>query len=210
MPSVESPDLQRLQLSLREYAELSGKTDAEVLAKKGRDLGIQLFRGFRQHKFGGSERQRGQQGVAWRELRQRTAAGLGTRVRPSLLQSSGRGRSRRRINARQEAVRREVAARQRSRGYLAASFLWFRRRDAAVGRRLVRNRSGRPLGYGLLAPEAKTFQVAAFPPGLVEVDRRHGVVRRAIRHVMADMAVYTARKHAELARNIFRRRGIAR
>lgn len=66
------------------YAVLARKTTDEVLDQKGRDLGIRLFQGFRAQRWGGSTAQKGRD-LALAELKQRTLAGKGTTVRPSLL-----------------------------------------------------------------------------------------------------------------------------
>ena len=67
---------------LARYMQLSKKLPDEILEKKGRDLGIKLFEGFRSHQFGGNPRRRG---IAAEELRNRSAQGRGIRVRPSIL-----------------------------------------------------------------------------------------------------------------------------
>lgn len=77
-------DVRELDLLNRElglYAQLSGKTIEETLDKKGRDLGIQLYRGFSEAKWGGPGKAAG---IAKAELAARTAAGRGTVVREVL------------------------------------------------------------------------------------------------------------------------------
>lgn len=64
------------------YAALNKRMPDELLEKKGRALGIALFKGFREHQFGGNPRRRG---IAAEELRNRSAQGRGIRVRPSIL-----------------------------------------------------------------------------------------------------------------------------
>jgi len=77
-----SHNIDDLRATLARYIEASGKTVDEVLDKKGRDLGIKLYQGFRDRRFGG-----GVKGwsFAAAELAARTAAGRGTAVRPSLV-----------------------------------------------------------------------------------------------------------------------------
>ena len=52
--TADARELDLLNRELGLYARLSGKTIGETLDKKGRDLGIQLYRGFSEAKWGGS------------------------------------------------------------------------------------------------------------------------------------------------------------
>ena len=65
-----------------EYAKVTSKTPQEALEHKVRALGVALWKGFTAHQFGGTPRQRG---VGVLELAARTASGLGTRVRATLM-----------------------------------------------------------------------------------------------------------------------------
>lgn len=214
--------LERLNAALGRYALETGKSIEDVIAKKGRDLSIKLFEEFRARQWGGGGRKTsaGRRAIAAQELRARTAAGDGTRLRRSLLDAyrSERGfkirsalarRSRRRIKVKsgaltlwQKFVGKEISARSRGIGVLAASFLWFRRTgsDKGAGRRLVRNRTGRPLGWADLAARSIHIVGRGSGPdgqtGIGEVDARYGLAARAIERVSADTEQYLAARQA--------------
>lgn len=80
--TIETAPLNNLLRKLEAYQLVSGKSIEDVLEKKGRDLGIRLYKGFTEVKWGGPGKH---PGLARAELAARTAAGRGTRVRPSLL-----------------------------------------------------------------------------------------------------------------------------
>ena len=92
MISIET-SLASFNAQLARYMELSKKLPNQILEKKGRDLGIKLFEGFREHQFGGNPKRKG---IAAEELRQRSARGRakgnGIRVRPSLRKRYEQGR----------------------------------------------------------------------------------------------------------------------
>jgi len=209
-------DTRAVTRSLAAYALASRKNLDEVLEKKGRDLGIKLFQGYRARQWGGAARRAG---IARSELVARTAAGRGTKIRESILRGfraevvtapkvrdakSARGKAaarRRRASIWQKYVGREIAARQRGIGVLAASFLWFRKRKASSGNRgieYVRNRTGRPLGG--VEKGADFLRIQGYTAGLGAVGARYGIIRRALLLVQADMDVYLARKQDEAAR----------
>ena len=201
-------ELQQLNRELALYSVLARKTMDEVLDKKGRDLGIQLFREFSAHKLG--------KGMARRDLDARTAAGKGTRVRPELLaryqqarkQFSALGRDKGRrsgVNQWRRIVGAEVAMRQAGSGVLGASFLWYRNRGSGrVDTRQVLNRTGKPLGEVVRTPGA--LSIIGHPAGLAAVSARYGILANAVGAVRADMAPYITRKLAEAqARNRFAR-----
>lgn len=75
------------------YAELNKRMPDELLEKKGRALGIALFKGFREHQFGGSPKNKG---IAAEEFRARVsrgrAKGNGILVRDSLRERYEQGR----------------------------------------------------------------------------------------------------------------------
>jgi len=76
-----SLDLARFNTVFARYLKKTSKLPEEALAKKGRDLGIQLFKEFVQHKWGGPGKH---PGLAHGELSKRTEEGRGTKVRASL------------------------------------------------------------------------------------------------------------------------------
>lgn len=201
--------------ALGQYMGLTKALPDEVLEKKGRDLGIRLFRGFRGRQYGGPQRNAG---IARRDLATRTAAGQGTRVRRSLLNeyfekrqalrseikgfvgpqnSRGELRSiKRRVALWQSFVGREIGLRQRGIGVLAASFLWFRRRTSqARGTFYVRNKTGRPLGS--VEKGEGYLRIVSATDGLVKVNQRYGIVDRALGDAATDMMEYIRRKERE-------------
>lgn len=229
-------DLARLNVGLGLYAKASGKSMDEVLEKKGRDLGIKLYQGFRAVRWGGNA---GTQGniLAFAELRARTAAGRGTRVRASILAQMDASRQtlaqarvgllraralgpltvaqrrelrtnvRRRANLWRAAVGAEVRARGRGVGVLAVSFLWFRKRQSRErGTFFVRNRTGRPLGY--VEKQPNSLRIVGLTPGLDVVGERYGVVSAAVNAVTADMIPYISRKLDAAARASFAAAGL--
>lgn len=216
MISTET-NMAAFQSTLAEYMTLTKLTPDEVLEKKGRDLGIKLFEGFRAHKLGA--------GIARSELKSRTAAGEGTRVRGSLLAEYlskraevrgaiksfigpilGKDRLRQikqKVKLWQSFVGREVRLRQRGAGVLAASFLWFRSRsNNAQGKFFVKNRTGRPLGY--VEKGEGYLRIVGETEGLALVDSKYGIVAAAVDRARQDMVVYVNQKQSQLARALFK------
>jgi hypothetical protein len=155
--------MRRLGETVDRYQRLTGLTNDEVLEKKGRDLGIQLYRGYRDRRYGGESKLGRTLPLA--ELRQRSASGRGIRVRAKILEryrserrfllrerralrgvsrpltqqgqrasDAGLRRNQRaRIGAWRRAVGREISARASGMGVLSVSFLWYRRRPGRDG-----------------------------------------------------------------------------
>lgn len=220
-------NLQEFRATLARYIEASGKTVDEVLEKKGRDLGIKLYQGFRARRYGGGVRGRT---MATLDLKARTKAGRGTRVRPSLMAeyltrrgqagrlarsritTRGLSRAERRELSRirraaklggqnlwRSYVGREVGLRARGVGVLAVSFLWFRRRfvRGATGREVVYRRNKTGRPLGWVEKIRGALRIVGQTPGLDVVDARYGVVRGAIAAATADMESYVSRKYRE-------------
>ncbi|HNZ63506.1 MAG TPA: hypothetical protein PKH23_04175 [Bacillota bacterium] len=207
--------------------ELSKKLPNQILEKKGRDLGIKLFEGFREHQFGGNPKRKG---IAAEELRQRSSQGRGIRVRPSLrkryeqgrehltysvrsfgqgarrslllsdyreAKREGRAARKRRSALWKKAVGMELAARESGIGVLAASFLWYRKRS--------NNSMGTFLvpnrtgkPLGYVERSENALRIVGETPGLSAVDAKHSVVVGAINTATADMVEYVTRKEREL------------
>lgn len=154
----DAATLDRWQRVFAAYATRNKRGLSELIAKKGRDLGIKLHDGFKEVQFGGDPKQRG---LARLQLAQRAAAGRGTKLRPELAkryrsarkdltfsvrsfgqakryagdkadrmeaQRDGQAARRRRAALWQKIVGAEVALRQSGIGVMAASFLMFRKR----------------------------------------------------------------------------------
>ena len=226
MISIET-SLASFNAQLARYMELSKKLPNQILEKKGRDLGIKLFEGFREHQFGGNPKRKG---IAAEELRQRSSQGRGIRVRPSLrkryeqgrehltysvrsfgqgarrslllsdyreAKREGRAARKRRSALWKKTVGMELAARESGIGVLAASFLWFRKRS--------NNSIGTFLvpnrtgkPLGYVERSENAMRIVGETPGLSAVDAKYSVVVGAINTVTADMVEYVTRKEREL------------
>lgn len=226
MISIET-SLASFNAQLARYMELSKKLPNQILEKKGRDLGIKLFEGFREHQFGGNPKRKG---IAAEELRQRSSQGRGIRVRPSLrkryeqgrehltysvrsfgqgarrslllsdyreAKREGRAARKRRSALWKKTVGMELAARESGIGVLAASFLWFRKRS--------NNSMGTFLvpnrtgkPLGYVERSENAMRIVGETPGLGTVDAKYSVVVGAINTATADMVEYITRKEREL------------
>lgn len=226
MISIET-SLASFNAQLARYMELSKKLPDQILEKKGRDLGIKLFEGFREHQFGGNPKRKG---IAAEELRQRSSQGRGIRVRPSLrkryeqgreyltynvrsfgqgarrslllsdyrgAKREGRAARKRRSALWKKAVGMELAARESGIGVLAASFLWFRKRS--------NNAMGTFLvpnrtgkPLGYVERSEGAMRIVGDTEGLAATDAKYQVVAGAINTATADMVEYVTRKEREL------------
>lgn len=223
---VES-NIVEFQRMFQRYTELNSRAPEELMEKKGRALGIKLFEGFREHQFGGNPkrkgiaaeelRQRSSQGRGIRvrpSLRKRYEQGrehltysvrsFGQVARRSLLLSDymeakrdGRAARKRRSALWKKAVGMELAARESGIGMLAASFLWYRKRQSqAKGTFTVPNRTGKPLGY---VDRGEGFlRIVSEADGIDVVDARYGIVQAALQRETADMAEYITKKEREI------------
>lgn len=226
MITIET-SLASFNAQLARYMELSKKLPNQILEKKGRDLGIKLFEGFRVHQFGGNPKRKG---IAAEELRQRSSQGRGIRVRPSLrkryeqgrehltysvrsfgqgarrslllsdyreAKRGGRAARKRRSALWKKTVGMELAARESGIGVLAALFLWFRKRS--------NNSMGTFLvpnrtgkPLGYVERTENAMRIVGETPGLSAVDAKYHVVVGAINTATADMVEYVTRKEREL------------
>lgn len=94
-------------------------------------------------------------------------------------------------------VSAEVNARQAGIGMLAASFLWYRKRQSqAKGTYIVPNRTGKPLGY--VERGERMMRIVSEAEGIDVVDARYGIVQAALARETADIAEYLNRKELEL------------
>lgn len=226
MITIET-SLASFNAQLARYMELSKKLPNQILEKKGRDLGIKLFEGFREHQFGGNPKRKG---IAAEELRQRSSQGRGIRVRPSLrkryeqgreyltysvrsfgqaarrslllsdyreAKREGRAARKRRSALWKKTVGMELAARESGIGVLAASFLWFRKRS--------NNSMGTFLvpnrtgkPLGYVERTENALRIVGETEGLAATDAKYHVVAGAINTATADMVDYITRKEREL------------
>ena len=231
MITIET-SLASFNAQLARYMELSKKLPNQILEKKGRDLGIKLFEGFREHQFGGNPKRKG---IAAEELRQRSSQGRGIRVRPSLrkryeqgreyltysvrsfgqgarrslllsdyreAKREGRAARKRRSALWKKTVGMELAARESGIGVLAASFLWFRKRS--------NNSMGTFLvpnrtgkPLGYVERTENAMRIVGETEGLAATDAKYQVVAGAINTATADMVDYITRKERELFSQAF-------
>jgi len=226
MISIET-SLASFNAQLARYMELSKKLPNQILEKKGRDLGIKLFEGFREHQFGGNPKRKG---IAAEELRQRSSQGRGIRVRPSLrkryeqgrehltysvrsfgqgarrslllsdyreAKREGRAARKRRSALWKKAVGMELAARESGIGVLAASFLWYRKRSNNSMDTFLVP-NRTGKPLGYVERSENALRIVGETPGLSAVDAKHSVVVGAINTATADMVEYVTRKEREL------------
>ena len=218
--------LEKFNERFARYAELNKRAPDMLLEHKGRDLGIKLFEGFREHQFGGNPKRKG---IAAEELRQRSSQGRGIRVRPSLrkryeqgreyltysvrsfgqgarrslllsdyreAKREGRAARKRRSALWKKTVGMELAARESGIGVLAASFLWFRKRS--------NNSIGTFLvpnrtgkPLGYVERTENAMRIVGETEGLAATDAKYQVVAGAINTATADMVDYITRKERE-------------
>jgi hypothetical protein len=214
MSSMITTNIGEFNVVFSRYVQLTRRSLDDMLDKKGRDLGIRLYKGFAERKFGGPGKVK--KGLALAELATRTKEGRGTLVRRSLLneylaarkelrrsiKKSNLRNIKQRVSLWQKYVGKEIAIRQKGIGALAASFLWFRARFSQVrGIYYVRNKTGRPLGY---AEKGDGYlRIVGMTDGLEEVDARYGIVSTALTEAAADMLIYIERKERENFFSVF-------
>ncbi len=231
MISIETT-LEKFNERFARYTELNKRAPDMLLEHKGRDLGIKLFEGFREHQFGGNPKRKG---IAAEELRQRSSQGRGIRVRPSLrkryeqgreyltysvrsfgqgarrslllsdyreAKREGRAARKRRSALWKKTVGMELAARESGIGVLAASFLWFRKRS--------NNSMGTFLvpnrtgkPLGYVERTENAMRIVGETEGLAATDAKYHVVAGAINTATADMVDYITRKERELFSQAF-------
>jgi len=199
-------DVDALGRELLDYARMrSGRTAAEVLSQKGRDLSIKVGQEFR--------KLRPARGQIREEAEQR---GYRVRVRDSITEAMAENPPRG-MNARAAAVKRELAVRARGAGYL--SYHWFyrdwrpyRETEGAPRTRRFERQTRQNKTVGAVserfdgrqdAPQSVLIRSTA--EGIQTVDAQHTASRRAISAVRKDTAVYMARKQRERAQKSIRR-----
>lgn len=205
---IDAEALEGLNEMLRHYAEVSKSSEDTILAKKGNDLRIQLYRQFRRARWKGGK------SIAHREMVRRRKAGRGTLVRPATIAKAGPAPAG--MNKRQWLVAQEIKRRQAGIGVLSVGFLLRRWRSWRGGRRLAANRTQAAVSvvtehsreFGLISSIEQhpgSFRLRGFVPGQDVVSERYGLMAAAMHAVTADMAPYVARKHMEAAGEVFKR-----
>lgn len=226
-----STSIEQFQSRLSDYYVVSGKDTETILGQKGRDLGIRLFKGYYDHKFGGSGKPL--KGLARRQLDERSRRGSGIKVRQSLLDQYAQARItlakervgiagfigprtkagaalarrqfkanlRRRSQLWRRTVGLELARRQSGIGALAASFLWYRK--------YTTKESGTRLvanrsgrPIGGVTRTPDSLRIQAQSPGISTLDKRHSIVDKALQGAADDMLTYLRRKARERAQRL--------
>jgi hypothetical protein len=222
--SVEE-DIGRLNDELALYMKLSKLTAEEVVAKKGLDLNIKLFRGFWALRARG-----GRNAFKGPMFTDAKARGWRVRVRRKELvdepyasiqrqgyierrykNKKGKDVTRKLKRSRRGLlVAQELAFRQRGAGLLGVTFLQrrWRKNSANRGRFLAVNKSKRlgELSMVETGPlqDGAFFRLRVFTPGIDTVGESRGIFATAIRQVREDTAVYLVRKNMEALRKSLR------
>lgn len=207
-PELTHASLSRLNDALGLYAAYAKGSVDEILAKKGNDLRIQLYTGFRDAKWKGDN-------IADIEMRRRAAQGRGTLIRKATYENPGAPPPG--LNKRQAIVWREVQRRQAGVGILAVSWLLRRWRYRKTGKYLTANKAGpNAIGsvtsttesaeLGILAKVEQrpgSLRLTGMTPGMAEVANRYAIVSSALDRVTNDMMPYIRRKLDAEARLLF-------
>jgi len=206
--SVESGTFMR---TFQEYERLTSQTPAQAVEKQAVNLRVKLIRGFSAVKL--------RKGQAARELKQRggrimvrksirdsykgTNVFLGGMVnQKSKEQVKGKDRKGtiKGVPAWKEAVRRELSARNRSRAFLAASWLSsFQANGSGQGQTGVfvsKVKSGEVTGQTSVRTTGTEPEIVLrnIVEGVAKVGFNRGIIARAMRETSDDMRVYIVRK----------------
>lgn len=192
---VVVPALPAFSAAFSAYVAASKKLPAEIVARKGVDLRIQVFRGMKRQEW-----KRGRKGGAWREQQRRFKAGKGVKVRDRFGGDEGQDKNGKKLTRWQRAVKHEIDRRARGVGLIGVTFLDRRWRKPKKGHYLSRNTS-RSLGTLAITQQTATeYRLTASTPGVDIVSNRYGVLNRALETVTADMNKYLTRKANEAAK----------
>ena len=139
----------------RRYLATTSKRADEVVRKKGRDLGIRLYKGFEQHKWGGPGKH---PGLAVSEQQARQSGGEGTHVRDRLMEIYRESRSALNFDVRSAGQQRRSA---RTSGTLDE---WGAARDLGDRKRALRRELWQKIVKAELGARQSSigFQAAAF------------------------------------------------
>ena len=209
---LKTERMQKLMDALQLVAELKGEAIDTVIAREGAYLATLLYQGFSRHQWGGKPRQKD---IAERELAARTAAHIGTHIRPEVLEKMGwlgkisrireqraslraRGKDveknqQRAVSLWQKIVGKEIAKRQAGIGVLGVGFLWRRGMINKAGDTVyVRNRTGATAGRMEMGPG--WMRITNYVPGALEQEARHGIINEAIDHLLRVERSYATSK----------------
>ena len=194
------------------YTKLNKRNRQKLSRKKGLDLTIQLYRGFKKRKWKGGKQ------VGLREVRKRAKQGRGTKVRKKQLSSRHAGsapvksKKGRKLNRRQQLVWQEATRRTSGRGVLAIGFLTKRYRQGVLGTgpmarytKANRSREIGKLAEIKVAPDY--FRITGLTPGLVEVSNRYGILSQAVAAGRKDTINYIQKKTGEDFEEVMRSHG---
>lgn len=201
-------ELQRFERNFREYVRLRGKDSDELLNLKSNDLRIQLAKEFRQVRWKpGGKGQQGK-GKGFVDMRRRAKAGIGTNIRKLVPVSTVPevDKNGRPLSKWQQLVYSEIHRRQSGAGFLGATFLSKRYKTDAKGRRFLTENRSRTAGLLLrIERSGDSVTLRGFTPGLDKINRKYGIVNRALRNVNSDIETYLKRKNEEIARRTLNR-----
>jgi len=191
-------DTSRLAPAIRDYQLATGKTMAEVIEKKIKSLGIEIYRHLRD--------QRTTAGQLKAQLYSRLADRLGVKVRDSIRQKSmsaksfGKSSTGRKLNWWQLAMRKEIAARASAGGFLAFSAHFkpgsgssvstvFSRYSKMLSTMVIKTATGDPAG--ILSWPGMTTTGAKAVEGL-ETARQAGAIQAGINSETRDIVQYVS------------------
>lgn len=221
--------IDRFGSALVRYFESGTKDLDTVLEERGHDLGVKLFQGFKDRKWGGPGKS---PRIATAELEARTSAGEGTKVRSSLLARYRRerasmnffarsiGQQKRRFGGTLDQHTRLIEQRDQNRRQRAA--LWRSIVGKEVGLRQsgigvlaasflwYRRRSSQAKGQylvknrtgkplGSVVKEPGMLRILGFTDGLSETGERYGVFGRALEGATARMEASITRRREAAA-----------
>jgi hypothetical protein len=215
MDALIQSNISEFMAAFARYERYTRKTPDAAMEQKAKNINIRVFDLFRDHEFGGYPRNKE---IASEELKSRTGEHIGTRVRAKLLElyqnerqftaSSYSGKiaaligvdvvKRSKLARKfggalvklwQSIVGREIGQRSAGTGFLAASFLAFKKRSAGEeGAVYVVNQAGGSIGYFLKT--AELIEIASLAAGAVTVDQKYGIIAKAIADETAEFTAW--------------------
>lgn len=193
----------RFNARIQEYIRASKLNQEDIVQKKGNDLRIQLFKGYKSRRWGGKRIK----GIAMREFRARGGR-IKLREGLQIKDAPTHGKNKKPLTDHQRLVWEELRLRQKGIGVLGASFLikrWSKKKD-----KLIRNRTGaggRKLADFIfnsspISNECQ-FTIMGYTPALKKISDRYRIVSGALSVVSADMEKYLKRKEEETMHKVF-------
>jgi hypothetical protein len=199
-------EMARLQAKMRAYATATGKSAEGVMSKKLADVAMRLTRLFRIHRSGRLKRTK-----VWNEFARRSKANKeGIKVRTDLLSRKTTDRRGRTLSNWQRRVGRELNRRASGSGFLASQFRLLHTKHGGPMREgsVHRVRRDRSMNVSAAAWKDSTEAVLDLrTPGTREMNRRYGMIPRALRMETADIELYLRYKQGLIAKDTMVARG---